>query len=448
MKLLFLISICLITNTQASEELTLKQFIENFKKHDPRQEFILSQLMQIRYNKELNLPAKQWLLEINTNYNFELNDKPKTFTQNLTITRNNAQTGTDISVGLEKNELVGREEETKSLSLEQSLINNPLGMTYRKRERIQDEVNQQIRLEVEETYEDYLAERINFYLDFQNSFWQKSLARESYLAALKLQKEVGLRRKKNIARQVDMDRIRVQVIQSQNQIREVEKDFHRFYAALSQSLPSLDAKSLLKFPESEIPYIEEEFDFEKEIEQFWEGSRTSKMILSEVNSSRENVLVQKRELLPELKLVLGYNQDDSTRFTSSANREEAVIGFNFNFAFKNSQDKARVAQAKLQEAQSLVKKRQVERETKAELRGLYRQIKIEKIQVEALSERYTVSRRLLQGELKNYQLGRVTLRDLIDAQNILINAQRDLLNVKTSLAKNIVAWKRITDTLF
>jgi len=428
-----------------AKELPLEDFITQFKKYDIQQEAILSELMRTRFNKDLNMPARQWLVEINAEYGLELNGGVQTSSKSASLSRNNRQSGTEINLEVQQNDQIGREEQVASLRIQQSLIQNSFGEQYRKRSKLLERQNTVINLQVSESYEDYLAERINQYLTFVQNFKSVESNRKLYNLSLKLESEIKLRKRKNIANQVDVDRVKIQVINRQKSVIGAEKELALTIQDLKDSL-SAEAFFNVSFePPKKIPFIEKRISFDES--KFWQESRTSKLLQNQSLVADDNILVQKRNLYPEARLLFGVSRDDSQRFNATANREEALVGINFSYSLDNSQAKAQLAQARLERVQATFAKKRAKKVIGNQISSLKQKIEIEHSQLKLLESQLLLARRLAKGEKSNFTKDRSSLRDVIDAQNTLANAELELINQKILLARSIVAWMRMTDSL-
>lgn len=438
---------CLPLGIAAAAELTLQQFINQLQQHDIQKEVIVSDLMQLRFNSDLNLPARQWLLEVSTNYGLELSGLPRTSTSSVQLTRNNPQTGTDVSVSYQKNNQIGRTEEVQTLSIEQSLIRNPLGRNYKVQQTQLNGLNEVQKYQVEEAYEDYMAERMNQYLNFVENYFVLKLSQVSLASMERLLGEVKLRLKKRVANQVDLDRVRIQVSQQKNSIYEIKRQLKEIVADLKFSLEENSSKNRELVPSEIVPYLSTRFDLDKELETFLNSSRSILLLDAQKNSNENQIILQQRELLPEARLIIGFNRDRSTRFRTTANRDEATVGLALDYALDNSRNKAELASARLAKLQASLSKKRIKKLMQNQLEGMHQQILIDRDQLQLLSKQVETSSRLIKGQRRNFTVGRADLRDLIDAESILVNSQITLLRKKISFAQTIISWLRMTDQL-
>lgn len=129
------------------------------------------------------------------------------------------------------------------------------------------------------------------------------------------------------------------------------------------------------------------------------------------------------------------------------NRRETSVGFNLTYEFDNTVDKARHEQSLFNMKLNKIENKSLLNSVKADVENLSEQIVVQKKRVSILEKQSKVTERLIKGEKKRFKRGLLNLRDLIITQNNYTQVQYDLIQQKVNLAKLIINWKQLEDTL-
>lgn len=429
-----------------AEELRIDRYVEAVKRQDIQIKKFVQQRLQTRFNVDLNLPDQSWTLALTKEYGIATDDKENTSETSASLTKSAISTGTDLEISYETNDLADREESVKSVTVEQNLIQNAFGNQNRKLAEMLGEQNQIIRWQVVESYEDYLAQRIGDYLDFILAHENFKTAKGLLDDVKTLTREVRQRRSKSIAHQVDVDRALAETLEYQRKVLEAKVQVDSLRKSL---LASLEDSNLPEnfVPAGGVPFINNFNTFKDDLDRFWKDARTFQIYQSSQKAANLDIAVKEQELYPEGKLILGYSEDDSQRFSSRVNRGETIVGFNLSYSFDNSIDSARLEQSKYLKQQLQLQIQLDQGRLRAKLEDLESTIQTHRERVQLLEQQVKVLRRLVSGERNRFQRGGVSLKTLIDAQNKFTETQYNLTSQEVQLAKSIIEWKKITDTL-
>ncbi len=423
--------------------MTLDSYLESLKREDLELKRFVHQRVQTRFNKDLSLPNAGWLTQITHTYGIASGvAKSRTSETTASVTKNFRDTGTNLNLSYNENDLADRAEEVRSAQVAQSLIRNPLGLrTGQIEDRIKEE-NRVVFLQVLESYEDYVAEKIIQYLDLILAYENLKTAQSLYSDIQKLWKEVNKRKDNNIALGVDVDRATAQKLQFERAVLEAKISLQSLQKSL---VAAFDRSKPINFtPQKEIPFIKKDMDLSQKP---LEAQRTMEILAARETAASFEISQRKRDLYPEGEFILGYRHDESQRFSTIVNREETVFGLNFEYSFDNTLNEAQVDQAQYNKTQVEIERIRTKKELDALLSDLKQRIQIQNQRVKLLSRQQVVLKRLIGGEQGRFTRGRVDLETLINTQNTYAQVRFDLVAQKIELAKNIVRWKQNTDQL-
>ncbi len=424
--------------------LSIEDYTELLKKNDTEIQRYIHQRMQTRFQADLNLPDSRWVLSLTNSHGIAIGQAPTTRRTDISLNKNFRSTGTEIEIGFNKNTLADRQEEIQSVQLRQSLLRNFFGQQNRVREEGLSQQNRVTLLQLAETYEDYMAEKLGQYLDFVLA-WQNFKTAEQQLGEItNIWKEVRQRKQNNIALAVDIYRAEVEKIQFERNLIEAKQDLQRLRKLLMAQVTTTDKDFA---PSKGVPLVNENILFEKEEQNFLSDGRSIKIHRSRISAAEKLKDATRRDLYPEAQLILGYNNDQSRRFSTIISREEKLVGVNFSYAFDSSQRGAQVAQAQfnLQQAE-LLSLSQRKRVTSL-IDNLKDQITLQKQRVTLIEKQVRIAKKLLRGENQRFKKGRIDLETLINTQNSYHVVRYELAAQQVLLARHILNWKVLVDQL-
>ena len=440
-----IIIVCLLLPIQ-SYSLGLNEYIQQLKTNDVEAEKILSQSLKVRFNKDLKMPNRQVLFNIKDEFGIQPDSDKTTSRLTAQATKSFVQTGTDINVSFTSNDLTDRKEQIQNFTLEQDLVRNSFGARNRKLNQVLNTENEIIKLQTTESYEDYILQKIYSYLDFQLTYQSLKTAEQLYKDTLDLQREILKRQKNNIADEVDVERVKLQIINRKKSVLDRKQNFNSQKINILKSLGRLDEKHNIT-PDKNIEFLNEKIDFQNQLNSFWNSGRSIKILKLSEENSQHRIWIQKKDLLPKANILLGYNIDDSQRFTTQTNREETLVGLSLEFSLGDSVNNAEIKQAEYEKTQSKLELKAQSETLKAIFTELQSRIEIHNQKMKLLNQQVQSAKALLRGEKKRFKNGRTDLKTVIDSENLLADTEFEAIQQKIELAKTIAEWMSLTDTL-
>lgn len=425
------------------KKLSVNEFVTLVTKFDAEAESIVSERLRARFLVEQGLPSSQTLLSVQQEYGLSTTGDGTTSVLTAELSKQIIQSGTELSIARTMTDRPDREEEVTEFRVEQSLWRNSLGRGNRLREKALSAERDALELQVAEAYEDYIFTRMSEYIDLQRAMLQRQTTKRQLNQALSLEKNVLERQRQSIATNADVARAKVQTINRREALISAESEFETISHRLA-AYTGAKSDDLLE------PV---EFDLGERVASILAGKenytpeRLLQLLDLREQAAHAEVDYQKDELRPEANLLLGYNIDDSDRFSSRVNRQEGVVGLRVEVPFGDSAGKANRDSAILEVTQIKIQSRKERLELALNISQSKRSLARYHELVKLSQEKVQLTTTIVNEEEKRYRLGRISLEALIEAQDDLAQAQVDLLQNKAERTRAALDWLRLNDQL-
>lgn len=425
-------------------KLSLENYLAKAKIHDPQMQSIVADRLKMKYLTDLNLPGREILLSVQNEYGFTREEEP-TSVLAATISKPLLESGTVISVGKTMTERPDRTEDVTQFRVEQSLYRNAFGAQIRKRMDNLEIQKSVIELQVIEAYEDYIATSINRYLEltlaYLNYQTSQRLKKESLLLLDNVQKKF----RQNIASGTDVKRAKLQTAQQTENALQSRANMEALSSGIQRVLG--ENKSGVLVPQTILNMEDRLTNIDIDIEKFLRKSRSRLIYEKQEAVAAGNLKIVKDNLRPEANLLVGFNIDNSTRFGSAINREEAVVGVNIDIPFDQSVVEARIKEASYLLLKSKLDKKSFQDAIRESLIVIRNRILRQKDLLKISKEKRDLAVEIVKEQTKRYQFGRITLESLIEDRNTEAQNEFAYLSELTNLNKLIVQWLALTDQL-
>ena len=439
------ISCLSVEPVQAQEQIfSMSTFLSLAEKNDPNFKKLMSEERQLSYIMDEGLPSRGFELDALYEKGYVQEDGQDSELISATVSKEILETGTTLSATHSQVTRPDRVEDVTDLRLEQSLYKNFFGRDVRLRKESLSQQEEKIRLEILESYEDYLIKIMNLYLEYRKASIEKDLAIRALADAKKLRNTVSQKKSKRIATSTDLDRSDLQLLLTRENLILKEQEVKTRWEAIKIVIGDAQAKP----PKLEKIY---EKDFFQEVENFSDEKLTSLRaytvlkIQSDINQ-KELTLTQ-RSQMPDFNLVVGFSEDNSTRFSTTVNRTETVLGLSLNFPLFDSAGAATQKRAEL----NLFKARLDEEITLMSFKQSFQTIKEtlldQKKRLEIGQNKVIVSKRIVKDQNRRYQFGRIDLDELIETQNELTSYEQQYQSDRVEYNRTYLRWLALTDQL-
>lgn len=430
--------------TAGPRTLDLKEFVERVRKNDPEARRIFHQRQSVYFSTDLALPAAPIFLRGLSQYGVSPDQRNETSLLSAEMSKSILSTGSRFSLLHEVSDQPNREEQVSSALLRQSLLRNAFGSQYRQQRAVLELENRALLLQSAEDFESYIADSISSYFDWKLTFLNFRTAEALWESSRKLQANIESRKKQNIASPLDVDKIRLQALSAEQtlvQLRRAWKEQSRVIERMTG-----EPSSLIR-PAENASFHPGEIDYEKTSKSVLRAGRGVQILEIGEKVAEERVSLERKDLLPSLDAIVGYNRDNSTRFLTTVNRSEVQVGLQFEIPLWDSRNQAEVSQARFNRIRQELVRRAFIRDLEASLERMKVRIEEQKAELEVAREALDVARRIVKTERDYFRQGRIELENLIESTRLLTQAEFDYLSKEVQLSKTTAAWLALTDSL-
>ena len=318
-----------------SRIITIDEFIKLATKNDTEFEKILIDELPLQYRKDLNLPARDIILEVKALYDLYLSqdnrEEPET---TVSLTKLFPYSGTELMVGYKSvssfTSSVNSSEFTFNIS--QPIAENAFGRATRLRDKIIGVEIDVIKHQVVEAYEDYLAMVMVAYFNWYEAYENLKIGESSYEENLKLMDNIKERQKSSIALPNDVNKINLQVLAKKETLVGLQDKYRQALNFIKKAMRYSGNEEIV--PQK--PNIYEDLDilFDSDFEDFRKTSRTYDILKLLEDKSSFEVDKNADDLLPSINLLIGYKVDGDDH---EIRNEEILVfaGISMNWQFSD-----------------------------------------------------------------------------------------------------------------
>lgn len=434
-----------ISNSTYAKEATLSisKYIDLLKKNDPQFEMIINDNLKKDYHIDKGLPSRELLLSASAEYGFALDDSANTNQTAVSISKNFIESGTSLSLSRSQNNLSDREETISKVELEQKIYNDGLGSNTRKKKSLLESEVQIIDLQIKESYEDYIKERLEAYFDLGRLFTELKSSKEIYKEAKKLYDQVLAKKKKSVATDTDLKRAKLQMLVREDELLESETAYNKTVRTLSAYIGQQVTKDIPEF----------EFDFHKKMKSIprtredLESLRSFKIKDTNLQNSKLSLDIEKNNGGISASIIAGASMDDSKRYTTTIKNEEMLIGLRIDIPFGDTAQNALEKEANYNYIKSRLEKQNYISEILSELAGLEIEIANKQKKLKLAKEKAELSESIVSEDTKRYENGRMDLEELITSRNNRATYKKAYISEQMTYNKLIIEYLAATDSL-
>lgn len=439
-----LLSLFISTITIAQENaLSVRNYIELLKKNDPNFELIINEKLKKDYLVDQGLPSREFLLSATTEYGFALDDSENTNQVGVNLTKSLIESGTDISLSRSQNKLSDRKETLTKVEIEQKIFNDGLGSNTRLKKKALEKEVSILELQIQESYEDYIKEKLEVYFDLGRLYSELESSKEIYAEAKKLYSQVQAKAKKSIATTTDLKRAKLQMLVREDELLENENLYKKSLLTISSYI----GKKLQK----EIP--EFSFDFHKKIkktpfsEDDLRGLRSFKIKDDLLQNSKAYLEIEKSSSGASASIIAGASMDDSKRFNTTVKNEELLIGLRVDIPFGDTVQEANEKEKNYNYIKARLEKKNYITERLATIKEIELELKSKQKRLQLAKEKAQLAQSIVNEDNKRYENGRLDLEELISTRNNRVSYQKAYLNEQMAYNKLVVEFLSATDSL-
>ena len=371
--------------------------------------------------------------------------KNRPITESALLPKISANGGVNISRYSE--EMYDLNSITAGVNLQQPLYQP---QTYTQLDQV-DKQAQQTELSLQNTRQQLIVRLVNSYFDVIKSeadlqlIKNKEAADKAQYDRTKVSNEAGLVSRTDLLEaKSNLDTTQADVITFRNAYENRVESLETLTGQMVNSIKSLDVQSAIKTTS---------IDLQKIIKQANKNNISVLIADLDVEQARDNITLQKQSNAPSVNLNIDYGYHDYDKFSEAMamqyeDRHRFEVGVQASMPlYDGGLEKAKVAQARIQEKEALEKLRHTREQTELSVKQSVRNIKKSKAHVEALKQAKDSSEAFLEATEVSYDSGLRDLVDVLNARTAAMRSKRNLITAQYDLLAEQVNLKAILSDL-
>lgn len=428
------------------ETLTIVDFIDLAAKKDTVFETILIDELPLKYRKDLELPARDIVLGVKSQYDFILSQNREEPDAAVSLSKLFPYTGTELSALYRTRPSFGSTENSSDLTftLSQPIAENAFGKVTRMRDKIIGMEIDVARHQIIEAYEDFLATIIINYYNWYEAYENLLIGESSYSENLKLLDNIHDRKTSKIALPIDVNKVNLQVLAKKERLIELRQ---RYRDALNVILESIRARNRTDLVPAEPKlYGNVRANFSEDYPRFRKESRTYEILRLLEDKSELEVDKNAHELLPSLDLLMSYSATGDDHGIEDKD-DLFFAGLSLEWPLSDQVQEAEHETARIALDRTRLNTQNTHYRLYTSIRNLSNRIDRESQLRKTTEEKLGLARSVLRDETENYSFGKVTLNDYIISVNVLDNNRFNKVLHDVQYRKLVVDFLRLTDRL-
>ncbi|MGL1902863.1 MAG: TolC family protein [Fibrobacterales bacterium] len=422
--------------------LSLKDFVTDACRNDLEFQNILMDTLQLKYRQLLARTPAELLLEVTGEYGISLSGEQRpegvVSLQQLFPSQGSALTGT---VRTSRSPSTNVQNSQLEVRYSIDLWRNAFGKAELTKGALAGVENNIIRNQVIEAYEKYLAELYILYYSWLQAYNELQFAQIQKSEAETLLRNIKKRKRRFIARQVDVDKATLQVLNADREIGEKEGIYIDAGIRVAFVIGT-DRRSYNYVPNG----AELELSFKRSIpvvENSFAESRTGLLYEKMLSKDSLSQKLLDDALLPSLSLYGGIDLTD----IRAKDNSKVVAGVTLSFPVHNRNIHLEKELVDVERQKIVLRSRSSKLMVETKMYQMSEQIIHKKKMIADAEKRLELSKKILKAESVEYQYGRTTLNNILQAQNSVHSNRRGIVQKQIEVAKLWVALKELADTL-
>jgi len=430
----------------AERLISLDEFLRTSLSRDTQFEAVLVQELAVRRQMDLRLPARDLVLSVREELSMASDEDDVDDQTSVSLSKLFPMTGTELgaSYSITPPSGTGDADSKLAFTLAQPIAENAFGRSTRLLKKIVGVENEVARHQIAEAYEDYLAAVHLAFLDWYGSYESLKVGRSSYIENLKLLDNMEDRKKSRIAKDVDVNKVKLQVLAKKERLLALEEDYQKALNLAKRMLRYEGEEALVPAapPARALP----EGDFKQRYARFADTSRTCGILRLLEKKSSLDVDREADGLLPSIELLLAFSHEGKKAALQRSD-SQVLGGVSLEFPFRDQRGRAQHAVARVEERKARLRSVNTRHRLRTDLADLDIQMYRERELKKLAAEKIALARSILGDESENYTYGKVSLNDYISAVNLLDTNRFNQIEREVQERKLIIEWLRLTDTL-
>jgi outer membrane protein TolC len=428
-----------------SAELNLLKHLKLSFQNDPDFQQIIQDKQRLKFIVDQGLPSRQVTLSVSNENGYSSESDQNTTLTTGELSKEIIESGTELSLSHTKTTRPDRKENVTQIRLEQSLYKNMLGRDVRLKKESLEEQKKLNSLELQELQEQYLSKILKKYLELSKSYRDYILAKNIHEEAKRLKSNVESKLNSKIASVTDLNRAKLLILLREEEFLEKQNIFESLKSQIIKTI-SFEFDQFVESDSDKLINILQKLETKLSNPQ-WESTRSSKIATYKEDFLRKEAVLKDRFNSPELNLVVGYNKDDSSRFSTVIKRNEAVVGLRLEVPFGDTRSSAdsQLANIDLLKSQTEYKKDALEYQRQKTI--MLNKLKQVKEQLQIDSKKVKLTKMILKDEQKRFSIGRIELETLIQLKTDFASYRVKEEQSKLGHAVVLIDWLNLNDAL-
>lgn len=444
-------------NSKKGEALTLSQFVTKVSKKDPSFAHILVDAFKLKYQKDLQLPARDLVFSITGQYNVYMptsDDKTEPSPQgSISLNKIFPSSGTSVSAGYNIKQNYNNfgiwKQSSLSVSLSQDIARNAFGRLTRAKERKIEIENELARHQIVEAYEDYLAQLMITYLEWYAAYRNHRTARAQLSYNKDLLSLIQKKKRFGVARIEDVHKMELEVVKAKEELSRTRDELDK----KGRKITLLMDRSWARAPKEGI--WPQDPNYRHEAKKLpasgqlpsWLKKRRTFAIMQKLE--QKGIVAQEiadRNLLPSASLFAGYSSYGRDYNLQQA-EHMAYFGLSADLSWGRQQERAQQQIRKLELRQQRLKKEKKLLNWRIDIYNLRQSLEHMQEIIKLARQRYQLAQQILREEKKKFSIGRSPLSELIQVKNQAESAHYHWISQKITYQIYLLEWRRLTDSL-
>ena len=443
MRLFYVIFI--LTSSAYANSLDLNKFISLSLKNDPSFANVEASNKALEYLVDSGLPSREFTLSFVNENGYNADTDENTTLISALLEKSIIETGTDFSISHSRVTRPDRRENVTQIRLEQSLYKNAFGSDLRLKKSSLLNQESLERLELLESKEDAFAETLKSYLALSKAFRDYALAKSLYEDGLKLEKNVASKVRAKVASSTDLKRAQLLVLLRKEELLSKKTAYFSLKGQIQKNL----SYEFENFAEQDSKVLVRKLmSISKKIEEpVWEKTRASK-----IAKLRKQFLKKQAKLLdavdsPDLSFVVGYNKDDSSRFSTNIERSETVVGIKLEVPIGNTQAAANYHTGRINHIKSQIQARQEALSFEKRKMDVFHSLEQARNQMKVDENKVNLTSSIVKEEERRFSFGRIDLDTLIELKSSFASYRTELEQSRLNFGVVLIDWLNMADSL-
>ncbi|HMB19588.1 MAG TPA: TolC family protein [Spirochaetota bacterium] len=440
---------CMLQAEDAGNVLSMTEFVSKSAQNDPHFQVILADELYLAYEKDLELPASDIILDVTAQYNLNLEEQTDSdeneYEGSISLSRLFPKTGTTLTAGYSAQQYTVRDEllmrTTFNAQVSQDIARNAFGRATRLKEKEIDVSSRLARYQVIEAYEDYMASLITLYMDWYASYENLKAVEEIVQYNTTLLQTIQRKQRYRVARPEDVDKMRLELASAREDMITMKDRYQRNAVKVYSSAGLAKEKKY-------IPQKPAELSYDDDIENTGQLLSGRTMLMMKL-LKRQGIIaadIAKDNLLPSAQLFAGYRRY-GTDYDMNNPRDRVYGGISSAVNFGRQQEKAAFKTAGIDLYRQKMSNKSTLLSLETDLADLKRKIQRERELIKITDQKMILVERVLKAEQNNYMIGKTSLNDLIMHKNNAAQIRYNAIYHRVLYRQLVVEWKRLTDVL-